>query len=92
MQCKVHDSDVNDVKGGMALLMFSSCAIPFPLLHSSLSSAPFSLKVYIFEVAGAAISVVIVPGADQVRQTGASVVLSFAGKRNLKVGTFWVSF
>lgn len=42
------------------------------------------LKVYVFEVAGAAISVVAVPGADQMWQAGASVMLSLSGERNLQ--------
>lgn len=42
------------------------------------------LKVYVFEVAGAAISVVAVRGADQMWQAGASVMLSLAGERNLQ--------
>lgn len=42
------------------------------------------LKVYVLEVAGAAISVVAVPGADQMWQAGASVMLSLSRERNLQ--------
>lgn len=67
------------------LLIFLRCSFSsIPHLHLSLSHKFPVLKVYVFEVAGTAISVVAVPGAAQMWQTGASVMLSLARKRNLQ--------
>jgi len=42
------------------------------------------LKVYVFKVAAAAISVVAVADADQMWQAGTGVVLSLPGERKLQ--------
>ena len=44
------------------------------------------LKVHVFEVVSTSVPALIVPGAHQVGQTGAGVVLPFAWIGHLKVG------
>lgn len=79
----------NDQKGAMALVINLLVLSRFPFqvfptficLFLTLFAV---LKVYAFEVAGTAISVVAVPGANQMWQAGASVMLSLARERNLQ--------